>query len=787
MAVLVLGLAIGANTAVFSAAYAFLRKPISLPDIDRVVMALNIHEQAQSSNWEMVSPADYLDWKNDLVSIGQLAAYRWGEVNLTASGAPEKLNGVLTTANFFTAFGERMLLGRAFVQGEDLAGHDQEAVLSYGLWRQHFGADPQILGKVFRLSGKSYTVIGVAKKDFNFPAGVDIWIPLVLTPTDQQDRKNHNLITFGMLNENVSLPAALAEFTAVDNRAKYRYPDEEKGWDVKMIPIRNFVATDLTDRFALLLLGAVTFVLLIACANVANLQFARATSRQKEIAIRSAMGASRMKITRQLLTESVLLSMSACLFGIVFAELGIQLLRFYMPAEISRYISAWQHVRIEPEGLAYTVIIALTAGLLSGLAPSLQLARSGVVETLKESGRSNTAGRRRHMLRNLFVVSEIALSVVLLVGASLMIKGVTSLLAASSVPDAKNILTLRLTLTGDRYAGSRQQSEFYERVLQSLRSVPGVKSIGLATNVPFGDGAVSNTFSIEERSLQPGEFRSATVESVNPEDFQLIGIPLVQGRTIAEGDGLKTPAVAVITNHFAQKYFPGENPVGKKIKLGAESSILPWLTIVGVVGDIRYDPWSRHELPVIYLSYRQAPTPSTYLAIRTTYDPIQLSSAVRSRLAGVDPEQPAYELQTLARVILNQVIELSYVAAMLIVLGAIALVLASVGVYAVMSYSVKERLHEIGIRMALGAQKGDIMYLLLRHGFLLLFIGLGIGLPLSLVIARLLSSLLFGVKATDPAVFVAIALTMCCVGIIACYLPSRRSMNVDPVIALREE
>jgi putative ABC transport system permease protein len=784
---LALGLGIGANTAVFSAAYAFLRKPLSLPDMDRLVMTVNIHEQAQSSNWEMVSAADFFDWRRGITSSEQLAAYSWGEITLSGSGAPEKLNGALTSANFFDALREKPLRGRSFAEGEDLPGGDQEAVLSYGLWKEHFAADPEILGKSIRLNGRSYNVIGISKKDFNFPAGVDIWLPLALTPAQRQDRKNHSLVVFGLLRQNVSAATALAEFKAIHSRLKSRYPDEERGWDVKMIPIRNFVATDLTDRFALMLMGAVSFVLLIACANVANLQFARATGRQKEIAIRSAMGASRWTIIRQLLTESVLIAMLACLFAIVFATIGIQLLRFYMPAEISRYISAWQHVRIEPEGLAYTLLIAFAAGLLSGLAPAIQTARIAVAETLKESGRSNSSGRRSHMLQNIFVVSEIALSVILLVGASLMIKGVATLLGSNAVPNAANILTLHLSLTRDRYLAAHQQSDFYERVLRSLRSVPGVDSVALATNVPFGDGGVSNTFSIEGRPLQLGEFRSATIESVNSDDFPVMGIPLVRGRAVSEEDGPNAPGIAVISNQFAKKYFPGENPIGKKIKNGAETSPLPWLTIVGIVGDIRYDPWSRHELPVIYLSYRQAPMASTYFAVRTTYDPLQLSSTARLRLAAIDPEQPAYEVQTLAKVISNQVIELSYVSAMLIVLGGIALLLASVGVYAVMSYSVKERLHEIGIRMALGAQRGDILRLLLKHGFLLLFMGLGIGLPLALVTARLLSSLLFGVSATDPAIFVSIVIAMCCVGAMSCYFPSRRSMKVDPVVALRDE
>jgi putative ABC transport system permease protein len=787
VAVLVLGLGIGANTAVFSAAYAFLRKPISLPEIDRVLMVLNHHEQRPVSNWEPVAPADYLDWRGSNRSLEELTAYRWGDLHLTGTGTPEKVSGVLASANFFDTLRVQPMLGRTFFSGEDVPGQDQEVILSYGLWKQKFSANPNILGSAIRLDGKVYSVIGVLEKNFNFPAGADLWIPLAMNQREQQDRTHHTLVVFGRLKSETGSSNVFAEFATIENRLRSQYPKDEREWEIKVLPIRHFVATDLTDRFAVLLLGAVSFVLLIACANVANLQFARATGRRKEIAIRSAMGAGRWSIIRQLLTESVLLAMAANILGLIFAVIGIQFLRYYMPAEISRYISAWQHVRIEPEGLLFTLLIAICAGILSGLAPAFQTAGMGIADQLKEGGRSNTAGRSRHILRSLFVVSEIALSVVLLVGAGLMVKGVMTLIGGDGPRDAENILTMRLNLSGSRYTAPRQQAEFYERALRDLQSIPGVDSIASATNVPIGDGGLTTTFGIEGHSLQPGDFRSTILESVSPDDFRMMNVPLLQGRYITNQDGPEMPAVALISNRFAQRYFSGEDPVGKHIRQGDNASAQPWLTVVGVVGDIKYDPWSKQEPPAMYVSYRQFPMPSTYLAIRTSHDALQLAPVARLRLANIDAEQPVYEAQTLGKVISNQVIELSYVAAMVSVLGVIALVLATAGVYAVMSYSVMERVHEIGIRMALGAQRSHVLYLILKRGFLLFLAGLGIGLLFSFGIARLLSSLLFGVNATDASVFTGIVSTMCIVGFLACYIPSRHSLKIDPIVALRSE
>jgi putative ABC transport system permease protein len=787
VAVLVLGLGIGANTAVFSAAYAFLRKPTSLPEIDRVLMVLNHHEQRPASNWEAVAPADYLDWRSTNHSLEGLAAYRWGDLHLAGTGTPEKVSGVLASANFFDTLRVQAMLGRTFFSGEDAPGQDQEVILSYGLWKQKFSANPNVLGSEIHLNGKVYSVIGVLEKTFNFPAGADLWIPLAMNQGEQQDRTHHTLVIFGRLKSETGPSNVFAEFATIQNRLGSQYPKDEREWEIKVLPIRHFVATDLTDRFAVLLLGAVSFVLLIACANVANLQFARATSRRTEIAIRSARGAGRWSIIRQLLTESVLLAMAAGILGLIFAVIGLQFLRYYMPAEISRYISAWQHVRIEPEGLLFTLLIAIGAGILSGLAPAFQTAGLGIADQLKEGARSNTAGRSRHILRSLFVVSEIALSVVLLVGAGLMIKGVVTLIGDDGPPNANNILTMRINLSGSRYAAPRQQAEFYERALRALQSIPGVNSVAFATNVPFGDGGVTTTFGIEGHPLRPGDFRSATLESVSPDVFRMMKVPLLQGRYITDQDGPEMPAVALISNRFARRYFSGENPVGKHIRQGEDASALPWPKIVGVVGDIKYDPWSKQELPAMYVSYRQFPMPSTYLAIGTSRDALQLAPVARLRLANIDAEQPVYEVQTLGKVISNQMIELSYVAAMVSVLGVIALVLATAGVYAVMSYSVMERMHEIGIRMALGAQRHDVFYLILKRGLFLLVIGLGIGLPSSFGIARLLSSLLFGVNAGDTTVFTGIVLTMCIVGFLACYIPSRRSLKVDPTVALRSE
>jgi putative ABC transport system permease protein len=786
LAVLALALGIGANTAVFSVAIAFLKKPVSLPHLDRLVMVLTLApEQTLGSN--DVSPADYLDWKKQARSFQEMAATEQVDLNFTGNGDPERVAAVLASSNFFGVIGEAPEVGRPFLPEEEQVGHEHEAILSHGLWQRRFGSEPDILGKTATFNGKSYTIVGVMGKDFNFPAGTQVWIPLAMDDKEKAIRSNRYIDPIALLKPGVSLRQAQAEMWTIQSRLRQQFPQVEQGWQTKVMPLDVFVAGELSIQYCEMLIVAVLFVLLIACANVANLLFARSTSRMKEVALRRALGASRARIVRQLLTESVMLATIGASLGLLLGEWGIGLIRYYMPPEVERFLPMWKHVRLETDVFLYTVAVTLVAGLVSGLAPALQSSKPDIHEELKEGGRGGTAGRSRQRLLSIFVIAEVALSLILLMGAGLMSKGVHALLFVNQNLDPQQILTMRVVLPESKYKMPQQRASFYERVLQQFETVPGVKAAAVATQVPFGDYSNIDALSIQGRVVQPGEFHRANFESVNPDYFRMIRSSLLDGRQLSETDGADQPPVMVVSQSFARRYFPGENPLGKFVKSGQADSNLPWIKIVGIVSDVKYEPLERQETPPVYLPYRQAPQSSSYLAVRTEGDAASFSAAVRRGIDAVDPDQPIDEVWTLQKVISNQVLGNSYVAVMLSVLGMIALVLASIGVYGVMAYSVSERTHEIGVRLALGAKQADVLKLVLTRGVMLISIGLLIGLPASVALAQLLAGLIFGVSAGDLTTFFGVTLLLCAVTILACYVPARRAMRVDPMVALRHE
>jgi putative ABC transport system permease protein len=786
LAVVALALGIGANTAVFSVAIAFLRKPVSFPQSNRLVVPLDLGPD-ETLGWNQVSPADYLDWKAGSHSFEEFAAWRWYGANLTGKGDPENLEGALVTANFFETLGVAPAMGRPFSAQEEQPGRDHEAILSYGLWQRRFGSDPNIVGKTVELNGATYDIVGVTGKDFSFPTGAEIWRPLALKPEEQTLRSDRYIMPVARLKPGVSVAQAAAEIRTIEARLQRQFPQTETGWSIKVLPIGVFVAGELSVQYCRLLIGAVLFVLLIACANVANLLFARGASRQKEVAVRQAMGAGRFRIVRQLLTESVLLAFGGATIGLLLGEWGIGLIRYYMPPEIEKYLPMWKHVRLEADVFWYTVAVTVLAGLVSGLAPAFQSSRSDVYEELKEGGRANTGGLARHRLRSIFVVVEVALSLILLVGAGLMVKGVSALLVVNRNLDPQHVLTMVVSLPESKYKTELQKGAFFNQTLGQLEAIPGVRSAAVATNVPFGDYENDDRVSIQGRTFPPGEYPQADAELVNAGYFRVMNIPLRQGRLLAETDGKDQTPVVVVSQSFAQRYFQNENPLGKFIKRGAEDSKSPWVKIVGVVGNIRYNILGSKEIPPVYFAYQQSPEAFCYLAIQTESEPLAFSEAVRTQVAKVDSDQPVSEIMTLQKVITNQVLGLSYVAVMLGVLGIIALVLASVGVYGVMAYSVTERTHEIGLRMTLGAQRRDVLRLVMARGIGMTLMGLAIGLPAAWLLARFLGDLFFGVSAGDLATFSGITILMCAITLLACFIPAQRSMRVDPMVALRHE
>jgi putative ABC transport system permease protein len=784
-AILTLALGIGANAAVFSVADAFLRKPIWFPNIDSLVALTNIAPDGADDR-DSVSPADYLDWKAQSRSFEQVGASEWVDVNLTGSGDPQKLQGAAVTSNFFAILQMPPKLGRAFLPEEEQPGHEREVILGNGLWVRQFGSDPNVVGKTVQIDGLGNTIVGVMGDDFDFPVSAQIWLPMALSDKEKTARGVHGIRPIARLNQGVSVEQGQTEITTIEARLQKEFPVTEKGWTVRVLPMRTYASDTYSRQYSVLLLCAVGFVLLIACANVANVQLARATARQKEFAVREAIGASRWRIIRQLLTESTLLSLAGAGIGLLLANWAIGLILSHMPPDVERYIAAWKHIRLDFDVFLYTVAIAFVAGIVSGLAPAFQGARADLVEQLKESGRGTTAGKARRVLRNAFVVGEIAVSLILLIGAGLTVKGVRALLNVHANLSPASILTLRVALPPSKYSEPAKQVAYYDRALQQVSSVPGVRSASIATLVPFGDGGDSDSFHIEGIPAQPGEVRLINSESVSSGYFQTMNIPLREGRFFTEQDGADSPRVVIVSQRLAQRFWPNESPLGKHIQRGDENASEHWATIVGVAGDLQYTWIQQEDVPVLYFPYKQVPRPYSFLAVRAD-NPMASVAAVRAGLALVDSNQPLYEIKTLDTVIGEAVIGLSYVAVMMAVLGVIALVLASVGVYGVMAYAVVERTHEIGVRLALGAQPREILRIILSRGIFLTGLGLLIGLPLAFGLTKVLANLFIGVSATDPAIFSGISVLLAAIAMVACYIPARRAMRVDPMVALRYE
>jgi len=786
LAVLALALGIGANTAIFSVAIAILQKPVSFPQLDRLVAVVNVPPQ-DVQQADPVSPADYLDWKRQTVSFSSMTAMRGAELNLTGKGDPEKVHGELVASNFFDVLGTGPVLGRAFRPEEEQSGRDQEVILGFGLWQRRFASDPNILGQTVSLNGSSFTIVGVLGSEFNFPAGAAIYLPLAMDDATKAVRDDQSLHPVARLKPDVSLREAQTEMFTIEGRLQQQFPDIEKVRSVRVLPLKTWVSGELADQYSRMLIGASILVLLIACANVANLLFARSASRIREMAVRQALGASRSRVIRQLLTESLLLATAGAGLGLLLGFWGIDAIRYYMPPEVEQLLPYWRHVRLETDAFWYTVAVAFVAGIVSGLAPAFHSSHFEVYEDLKEGGRSSSAGQSRQRLRSIFVVAEVSLSLILLVGAGLMTKGVRALLVVNPNLHPENTLTMRVSLPASKYKTSQQRASFYSRALEGLNSIPGVQSSIVAASVPSSGEQDGELISIQDRQKQPGEDDTVNVNSISSNFFHGMNIPLRQGRFLSDADGPDQPPVAVISQDFATRFFPGQDPLGKLIKVGVADSKTPWAQVVGVVGDVHYEPYDRQEIPTVYLPYQQSPTDLVFLTIRTDGDPASYAAAARSQITRIDPEQPVFDITPFEKVIGNHLLGLSYVATMMIFMGVIALLLASIGVYGVMAYAVTERTHEIGVRLALGAQPRDVLQLVLRRGLILTLVGLLIGLPIAFGVAQLLASIIYGVSAADLVTFGGIGALMCVITFLACYIPARRAMQVDPMIALRYE
>ncbi|HEV3219074.1 MAG TPA: ABC transporter permease [Candidatus Acidoferrales bacterium] len=787
IAVIALALGIGANTAIFSIADAFLLKPINIPDPEHLTIAGEIAPQ-QTDGIDAVSAANFADWKQQLQSFESMGTYQWDEVNLTGVGLPEKVQGFQVSSNIFALCNVQPIVGRLFSTEEEQPGNDGVVLLSQRLWERHFGADPTLIGKDVHIDGRPFTVIGILPRKFDFPLTAELWVPLAMKSDQWNDRKSHMLFVLGKLKPGATLASANAELHGIAQRLAAEYPATNRGWGARAENIRIFELGEDTRNYTLVLMGAVGFLLLIVCANVANLQFVRSASRQKEMAIRTALGGSRWRVVRQLLTESVITAMGGAALGLLFAYWSIRVVLRYMPPEIAKYIPGWYDIRLDDRALVFTIVAAAVAGVLAGVLPAIQSARVNVNETLKEGGRSSSGARGRHLLRNVLVVMQVFFAVVLLIGATLFARGFRNLIDFGSAFQPESLLTMRVQLPDVRYATPQQQRLFFDQALERLSALPGVQSVAETSWIPYGNGGARQQFLIQDKPWRDAsEIPTADSLVVSSSYLQMMHIPLIRGREFTDHDGTDTERICVISQSLAGAFFAKEDPIGHQIKITTDNSPNPWMRIVGVVGNVKMDWTDRRPTYAFYRPYKQLPRDYGSFALRTSGDPMALATASKAAIAAVDGEIPLADLMPMSKVISNSVVGLAYVSVMMSAVAGLALLLAAIGVYGVMAFTVMERTHEIGIRMALGAQPGSVLRLIVGGGLLLAAVGLAVGLPVGLGFSYLLASLIFGIGSGDPATYIGVSLALLSVTAAACWIPARRAMRVDPIVALRYE
>jgi putative ABC transport system permease protein len=783
IAVLTLALGIGANTAIFSIVNAVLLRPFPYHAPERLVIV----QERESGGGFSPSYPNFVDWRAQHTAFEGISAVRGNEsFNFTGTGEPERLQGRLVSAEFFSLLGVKPLVGRDFLAEEDRPGATPAVILSYGFWQRRFGADPGILGQQLTLNDQSYTVVGITPPNLQYGQEADVTVPFGLQAQRFSRRgADPGTDVVARLKSNVSQQQGETDLNLVAARLEQQYPASNKGRRVLLTPLHEATVGDVRQPL-LILLGAVGLVLLIACANVANLLLVRASARQKEMAVRVALGASRATIIRQLLTESVLLAVLGAALGILLAFWGTSFIATQLPFGIPRL----QEARVDPPVLVFTLAVSLLTGLLFGLAPALQSSRPNLTEGLKEGERGSSGPRQR--LRSVLVVGEVALTLTLLVGAGLLIQSFWRVLQVDPGFRPQNLLTMQVSINKPNGQQNGQQvANFFDQLQQNVRNLPGVKSVAVSNGIPFGSTNFP-PFLIEgrpETERKPSGLRY----HISPTYFQTMGIELVKGRLFTAADTPNTPMVVIIDEVLALRYFPNEDPLGKRLKATADA---PGWEIVGIVRHAEPNSLdAQGPTPAqFYFNFNQIPVERLpgyvrriNLLTRTEVEPLSLASAVRAQVAALNKDQAVFNVRTMEQTVAQSVAPRRFSMLLLTVFAVVALALASLGIYGLMSYAVAQRTREIGVRMALGAQMNDVLKLVIGQGMMLVFVGVALGLVAALALTRTIKNLLFGVSATDPATFVAIALLLTLVALLACFVPARRAAKVDPMIALRNE
>ena len=797
IAVLTLALGIGANTAIFSVVNGVLLRQLPYDEPERLAL---IRQQALSHGLESlpIAASEFTDYRNQTQSFTHLAAFDTTDFNLTGGDLPERVSGARVSAGLFPLLGVKPQLGRTFSADENEPGRNNVVLLSHALWSRRFAADPGIIGGTLALSGGNYTVIGVMPPSFQFPMSLfgmkggaftqpaELWTPLAFSADLLRVRNSRWLDVIVRLKPGVTLAQANADVDAVAKRMPQQYPENypPEGWGSKAYSLHEQIVGQMRLPL-LILLGAVSLVLLIACANVASLLLARSTVRRKEIVVRAALGASRRRITRQLLTESLLLAFCGGALGLLIALWGTNQLVSLSAQTLPRM----KEVSLDGRVLGFTLAISMLTGLVFGLAPVIEASKLDLNEVLKEGGRRATGSAGQRRIRSLIVAAEFALALTLLIGAGLLSRSFWRLQNVSPGFDPENLLTFQVSLPWASYPGARQAGAFFQEAIARTAQLPGVKAVGAASILPLSGSNNDGGFVIEGRPYRDmKDLGDEEIRVVTPDYFRALGIPLIKGRFFNDADKADAPGVMIINQAFAERHFRGEDPVGKRLNRGdPRGSNVNWITIVGVVGDVRHGGLNVEAKPEFYIPHLQETRFSMTLVARVAADPASLSAAIRREIRGLDAQLPVYNLRTMERIVDESVAAQRLLTLLIGGFAALALTLAAIGIYGVMSYAVAQHTQEIGIRIALGARTSDVLKLVVAQGMKPALAGVAIGLAVSFGLTRLIRNLLFDVSATDPPTFVAITLLLTAIGLLACWLPARRAATVDPMVALRAE
>jgi putative ABC transport system permease protein len=782
VALLTLALGIGANAAIFSVINAVLLRPLPFSEPDRLVGVFSLMQGERA----VLSPRNFLDVREQSKSFGALAAYYPDGFALSGGGEPEHLDGVRATADFFRVLGVKPLVGRTFRPDENQPGRERVAVLGYDLWQRRFGGDRGLVGRTVTLEGLPYVVVGVMPQGFAYPEKREMWVPIAFDTsfTGQSNRGAYYISAIGRLAPGATPERAAAEVAGIAGRLARAYPEANAGVGGTALPLAEALVGGIRGSL-LVLLAAVGLVMLIACANLANLLLSRAAARQGEMAVRVALGAGRRRIVRQMLTESVALSLAGAALGLVVARWGAAFLVSLKPRGIPRL----DGVGVDGTVVAYTAGVAVLTGILFGLAPALQAARGQVALALREGGRGMGAGRGSSRVRGALVVAEMALAVMLLAGAGLLIRSFAALRVVDPGFRTAHALTFRVALPDSRYAKDPQVDGFYSRLLEETRALPGAAQVGAVSALPLSGSSFNFSFTVDGRPKPaPGTEESLETRAITPGYLAAMGIPVLRGRGFTESDRAGAPPVMLLSRSAARRFFPGEDPLGKRIVLGwSRDTVHVAGTVVGVVGDVKLSRLEDEAPPHIYLAHHQVPTQAMSVVVRTSGDPLSLAPSVRRVVGALDPSVPVNRLQTAAQLVSDSVSQRRFYMLLLTLFAALALALAGVGIFGVVSYTVVQRTREIGIRMALGAAPGRVLHEVVKRGVGLAGMGVAVGVVLALAATRTLSGLLYGVGPGDPATLAATVLVLGGAALAASWIPARRATRVDPITALRAD